>query len=71
MSACCNEYDCTRKYPVLVRRSGLTGRWYAITRYVRNREHPHLITTSQKHDVTDDLTAELIAAGWTPPKEDA
>lgn len=71
-----------RKTPILLRRGGLTGRIYALTRYT---EKPHptlpdrtLIDASEKWDVTEDfqrLVLDLMVDGYNPtnlslPKED-
>lgn len=64
--SCCREYGCRRTTPILVRKGGLSGRWYAITRFHLKGA---LIVADQKHDVTDDLIAALIEEGWTPPAE--
>jgi hypothetical protein len=66
---CCNEYRCRRTKPLLIFRGSLTGRWYVATDY-KSRPGGGL-EALQKHDVTDEMTAALIAAGWTPPPSDA
>lgn len=64
---CCHEYRYRRSKPILIRRGGLSGRWYAITDYVRiERDGRNLVDARQKHDVTDELVAALMAEGWTP-----
>jgi hypothetical protein len=44
--------------PVLIRKSELTGRWYAITRY---RTQGDTIIALRKYDVTDQVEAALKA----------
>ena len=66
---CCNEYRCRRTKPIVIRRGGLSGRWYAITDYGPVKGYDHLIEARQKHDITANLIAALIDAGWTPPQE--
>lgn len=61
---CCNENGCRRKLPIVIRRGGFTGRWFAVTRYTL---HDGLLDASEKHDITDDLVAALLNEGWTPP----
>ncbi len=55
---CCEETGCERSTPVLIRRSGLTGRFYAITRHHRTDGR---IVADVKHDVTDEITALMDA----------
>jgi len=69
---CCLEYRCRRKKPILIRLGPLSGRWYAITDWKEtvpkwSTTGRPMIECMQKHDVTDELTAALIDAGWTPP----
>lgn len=72
MGKCCDESNCRRSTPILIRRGGFSGRWFVITAY--KPRHPDLprsyIESTVKHDVTDELTAQLIGAGWTPPTAD-
>ncbi len=64
---CCKEYACRRTLPIKIRRGYLSDRWYAITKYTVKE---NWLTASQKHDITDDLVAALLDAGWTPPEEE-
>jgi hypothetical protein len=64
---CCDEYRCRRSKPLLVRKGGFSGRWFVITDYKPRGENG--IEAMQKHDVTDELIAQLLADGWTPPRE--
>lgn len=47
--------------PIRVLFSDLTGRAYAITRY---DEADGRIIAHKKHDVTDDVVRDLMAAAW-------
>lgn len=69
MSKCCDEYNCRRKNPILVRQTGLTGRWVVVTRYTASSHSPDIITASEKHDIDDDFTEYLKRLGWTPPSD--
>jgi hypothetical protein len=48
--------------PVRVLMSTLTGRAYAVTRYVEKGNRR--IEAIDKHDVTDDVVRDLMAAAW-------
>ncbi len=48
--------------PVRVLYSDLTGRAYAVTRYTTTTAGAVVATV--KHDVTDDVVANLMAAAW-------
>lgn len=65
MAECCGG-RCRRKQAILVRQGGLSGRWYAVTRY--KRVDDTIVEAQEKHDITDDLVATLVGAGWTPPE---
>ena len=56
---CCDEPGCDRSTPVLIRRAGLTGRFYALTRYHRTDGR---IVADVKHDVTDEIVALIEEA---------
>lgn len=58
MSTCCSEPECGRSTPVLIRRSGLTGEVYAVTRYHRSDGR---IVADVKHNVTDEVYAIVNA----------
>ena len=68
MSGCCHEQGCRRKQPFKIRRSGLTGRVYLLSRY-KEGVHPKgqkpggpaLIESIQRHDVTDEVKAFMTA----------
>lgn len=70
---CCNGH-CRRKQPILVRQGGLTGQWYAVTRWKQvvpkwSTTGKELIEAVEKHDLPD-LHDYLISQGWTPPAEE-
>lgn len=51
-----------RRQPVRVLMSDLTGNAYALTSYVERADGS--ITARTKHDVTDDVVRDLMAAAW-------
>lgn len=57
---CCNG-ACRRKQPIRVLMSDLTGRVYALTRWTRYGGDG--LHATEKHDVTDDVTA-LMQRAW-------
>lgn len=63
---CCREYKCKRAKPILVRRTGLTGRWVVITDYSDRGDG--IIIANTKHDVNDDLMGYLGSQGWIEPE---
>lgn len=52
----------SKRQPVRILMSDLTGRAYAVTRYTEREDGS--IVASTKHDVTDDVVLDLMAAAW-------
>jgi hypothetical protein len=61
VTACCPEPGCRRKQPIRLVQSGLTGRWYFVTRWKDRGDG--LIEAVEKHMVTDDVAALLDSGG--------
>lgn len=55
---CCSESACRRTKPLLVRRGGLSGRWYLVTDYKVNGS---VLEMQKRHDVTDEIGNAVIA----------
>ena len=62
MSECCNEYNCKRKKPVLVRRSVFSGRWTVVTDYTVL--DGGLVSAKVRHDINDDFEEYLKSQGY-------
>lgn len=56
--SCCDNPECRRKTPILVRREHFTGRWVAITRHTHQGD---VVRASEKHtlDVVSQAEIEL------------
>lgn len=54
---CCSEPSCKRSKPPLVRRGGLSGRWYLVLDYTETDGH---ITAKTKHDITDEINRLVL-----------
>jgi hypothetical protein len=57
MSGCCDDYFCKRRKPILIRKGGLSDRWFAVTAYTVMPDHPGTVRSANggKHDITDDI----------------
>lgn len=57
MSGCCDEPGCRRSQPIKILRSGLSGRWYVVTRW--KDKGNGVIVAFEKHLAAPDLS-ELL-----------
>lgn len=59
MSDCCDDYFCKRRKAILIRRGGLSDRWYAVTSYTTMADHPQTVRSANggKHDITEQIEA--------------
>lgn len=69
--ACCDEHNCTRRHPILVRRGPWSGAWVAITRHKHHGDgdrRPGMIEAQAKHQLPAETQVEIelgssLAAG--------
>lgn len=57
---CCDEYNCKRRTPILVRREAFSGRWVAITRHTHDGK---MVKASEKHALDPVSQAEIELNG--------
>lgn len=58
MSACCNEYGCRRKKPIMLMFSELTKSWYVVTDYTE-RSGDGEYRAKTKHQLNADQSDQL------------
>ena len=59
---CCDEHNCTRRHPILVRRGPWSGAWVAITRHKHHRDtdrRPGMIEAQEKHQLPAETQVEI------------
>lgn len=57
---CCDEHNCRRASPILVRQGAFSGEWMAITKYTTDGP---LVTATEKHTLDPVSQAEIELRG--------